>query len=321
MNPKISVITPIFNVQTHIAKCVHSLLSQTLENVEYIFIDDASRDNSIGILKQVISNYAHRQADVKIIELRENVGVTAARELAYQACSGEYIIHCDSDDWIESTMLSDMYEHAIKNNADIVYCDFYIETEHASIPHRATRFSSTHRQMVKNYIGSSLCVLWNKLIKKELYQNIPFPTHIPYGEDLNMTIKMMHKANNIAYLPKHLYHYNKKNSLSITNNLSERTMQGELDCMEDLYYYFASNNDNVYEKELCWRILKAKQEWILNPQHHSKFMAYLPNSHKHILSCPFINKKLKIMMWCLTHHLTFATASILHIRKIKNRIL
>ena len=126
MSVKVSVIVPIFKVRDFIERCVCSLFDQTLDEVEYIFVDDASPDDSIDVLKSCMEQYPTRKDQVIIITHEKNLGLPAARNTGLVRASGEYVLHCDSDDFVEREMLEEMYKVAKESDADMVYCDFYL---------------------------------------------------------------------------------------------------------------------------------------------------------------------------------------------------
>ena len=94
---KISIIVPIYNVEQYIERCARSLFEQTYDDIEYVFVDDCSPDNSLNILYEVLNDYPHRISNVKIIRHIENKGLTAARNSGLEVATGDYIAHCDSD--------------------------------------------------------------------------------------------------------------------------------------------------------------------------------------------------------------------------------
>ena len=109
---KVSVIIPIYNVELFIERCVVSLMEQTLEEVELIFVDDASPDGSVNILREVVGRYPSRKDCVKIITHSENKGLPAARNTGLAEATGEYIFYCDSDDFVELDLLESLYNKA-----------------------------------------------------------------------------------------------------------------------------------------------------------------------------------------------------------------
>lgn len=96
---KVSVIVPVFKVEAYIERCVRSLFGQTLDSIQYVFVNDASPDNSIGKIKDVLKEYPQREKQCLFLEHVCNKGVSAARNTGLSTASGEYILYCDSDDW------------------------------------------------------------------------------------------------------------------------------------------------------------------------------------------------------------------------------
>ena len=101
MSYKVSVIVPIYKVEKFIEHSVRSLMEQTLPEVEYIFVNDASTDKSFAILKKVISEYTNRVRQIVFLEHKVNKGLPAARNTGLSVATGKYVFHCDSDDFIE----------------------------------------------------------------------------------------------------------------------------------------------------------------------------------------------------------------------------
>ena len=115
---KVSVIIPFYKVAPFIRRCAVSLLEQTLGEVEFIFVDDASPDESRSILEEEIRNHPDRNA--RILTHEVNKGLPAARNTGLAAATGDFIYHCDSDDWVEKDMLEKMYEAAGSTGADFI---------------------------------------------------------------------------------------------------------------------------------------------------------------------------------------------------------
>ena len=107
---KISVIIPIYKVESFIARCAESLFNQTFdEGIEYIFVDDASPDDSVKILQDIIAEYPNRFQQVKILHHKFNQGLPAARNTGLAEAIGEYVFHFDSDDYADPDMLETLY--------------------------------------------------------------------------------------------------------------------------------------------------------------------------------------------------------------------
>ena len=124
MDPIISIIIPIYKSEKFIEKCSRSLFEQTLNNIEFIFINDSTPDISISLLYNIIDHYPNREEKFKIINLEKNQGVANARNVGIENATGEYVIHCDSDDWVDKDMYERLYRKAQETDADIVGCNF-----------------------------------------------------------------------------------------------------------------------------------------------------------------------------------------------------
>ena len=127
--PKVSVIVAVYNVEQYVERCAHSLFNQTLDSMEYIFVDDCTPDNSIELIKKVLESYPQREAQVKFIHHKTNQGQAAARTTGMKAATGEYIIHCDPDDWVDLDTYELMYRAAHpegRKPIDVVLCNYML---------------------------------------------------------------------------------------------------------------------------------------------------------------------------------------------------
>lgn len=223
MSPIISVIIPVYNVKQFICKCVESLMSQTFEDVEYIFVNDASSDGSIEILKSIVEKYPLK--NVRILNHPQNRGLPASRKTGYEASTGEYIFNCDGDDWVEPTLLEKLYSAVASSKIDYSYCDFYLSYEKTERYMRCPSYATPDEALRKGYLsGAAKYNVWNKLIKRDLYEGVSFPVdHRKGGEDMIM-LGVLSKARSVAYVPEALYHYVKTNASAISENFSEQRL-------------------------------------------------------------------------------------------------
>lgn len=214
--PKVSVIVPVYGVAKFIKRCANSLFSQTLDDIEYLFIDDCSPDNSIEILKQVLEGYPQREPQVIIHQMEKNSGVAAVREWGICNATGDYIIYCDSDDWVQPEMYQLMYERAVCEKADYVLCD-YNTTDGSRVYKTVVGCTTTNKKaLLKNLLSLvNTWAVWNKLVKRSCYNDIVFPIG-NNGEDMCLSIQLLLNATHISYVSKALYNYN-YNPNSITN--------------------------------------------------------------------------------------------------------
>ena len=218
---KISIIIPIYKCENYIERCVRSLMEQTmLDDLEFIFINDCTPDNSMKILYKIVSEYPHRQAQIRILENKFNLGISQTRKIAVYAAKGEYIAWCDSDDWMEKDMIENMYNATNKGKIDIIICNFimhYKNYDQKVIMKKTTTPQECIYNMWKGYyLPGSLC---QQIHKKELiHKSIENLTNTNYGEDIYTIISMLYYAQDIAYVDKCYYHYDKMNELSLLHN-------------------------------------------------------------------------------------------------------
>lgn len=221
--PKVSVIIPVFGVDKYIERCARSLFEQTLDDMEFIFVDDCTPDRSIEILKSVIEEYrlrfAEKKYEVRIERMPTNSGLAAVRRHGIQLATGDYITHCDSDDWVDVTMYEKMYNKAIEDDADMVVCDYYRSD---GVTHREdTGFISKQKeQFIKEmlYMRTSWAV-WNKLVKRELYHpNFVYPKGA-MAEDMLISTQLALFSKRISFFRENLYYYY-ENPTSIVNTVS-----------------------------------------------------------------------------------------------------
>ena len=261
----VSVIIPIYKAELYIERCAHSLMNQTLKNIEFIFINDCTPDNSIIILEKILEQYPLKQENIHIIHHAKNRGTSSAKNTGLKKAIGEFIIYCDADDWVEPDMYEKLYNQAITDKADIVTCDFWNEFL-STKELRTEKYQISTTDNIKAMLQAKLHGSnWNKLIKKQLYDehNITFPEGINMWEDLYTSIRLFYFAKKITYIPKPFYHYNQQNSHSLLSNFSLKKMEEKFIVCNLLTNFFKENNNIQYfDAALKQRELWAKMELI-----------------------------------------------------------
>lgn len=259
-NIKVSVIIPIYNVEHFIEHCVITLMRQTLDDVEYIFVNDAATDNSMEVLKTTLGKFPERLSQVKIIEHKQNKGLPAARNTGLSFATGEYIYHCDSDDYMELDALERMYITAKQKNADIVWCD-YIEVLSNSEKHKAQPSFFTSASAIKAMLlGTMGYNVWNKLIKACLYRDngIVFPEGYTMGEDLTIII-LFACAKSVVYIPYSGYYYVRVNPLAVTRNLTKKKQEELNHNVLLVEHFLVKKYGRIFDKYIAY--LKLNQKW------------------------------------------------------------
>ena len=262
---KVSIVIPIFKVRNFIERCVCSLFEQTLKDVEYIFVDDASPDDSMEILKSCIERYPKRRSQVKILTHEQNRGLPAARNTGLAVAAGEYVFHCDSDDFMEQSMLEEMYIAAKENNADMVYCDFYLSFEQNERYMSNPNYESAEDMFKQGFLGGCMKYnVWNKLARRSLYtdNDIWFPEGYGMGEDMTM-IRLAACAKSVAYVPKAFYHYEKLNANAYSATMSERHKVDILHNVAQTEAFLRQKYGNALDKEIAFFKLNTKLPFLI----------------------------------------------------------
>lgn len=206
--PKVSVITPIYGVEKYIERCARSLFEQTLDDMEFIFVDDCTTDNSISILENVIKDYPIRANQTRILHHEKNMGLPVARQTGIKEASGDFIAHCDSDDWVDINMYKDMYDTARSLDSDCVICDAYKHDGVNNCYVIKGCFSTEKNKLQKDLLFQNVgWAVWNKLFKRDLYDRLVFFPKENMGEDMVLTMQLITFCNKIAYLDKCYYYY------------------------------------------------------------------------------------------------------------------
>lgn len=298
---KVSVIVPIYNVEQFIARCVISLMKQTLQDVEFIFVNDATPDKSMLILEEVLVAYPERRRNVRILQHSVNQGLPAARNTGLEISTGEFIFHCDSDDYVEPDMLENLYNEALKNGADVVWCDWFLTFGHNERYMKQPNFD-TPLEAVKAMLGGAMKFnVWNKLVKRELYlkNKIKFPAGYSMGEDMTMIFPFAF-AQRVHYVPRAFYHYVKTNAGAYTQNHSERHLK-------DLQYNVArvemtlrQRFGSSLDKEIAFLKLETKFPLLImgtNSQQYKQWSELYPEANEFISQNTYISFRSRALEW------------------------
>lgn len=244
--PKISVIIPVYNVEKYIERCARSLFEQTLDDIEYLFIDDCTPDKSIEVLQKVLEDYPKRKSLTRIIKMSQNSRQAAARKMGMQLSTGDYVIHCDSDDWVDTTLYELMYNRAIQAKVDVVVCPIRDEYVDYGNTRPLVNLKSECREVVKNWYKECVGMFtWNKLVKRSIYfDNDIYPFDgINMWEDNGLMLRIMYYGNGLSYIEDAVYHYNQSNLNSLTNGYDRSAIDQMINCASLLGDFFASKKD------------------------------------------------------------------------------
>lgn len=302
----VTVIIPVYNVRDYIARCATSLMNQTLDDVEFIFVNDASPDDSIEVLQSVLEQFPKRKADVTILTHTENKGLPAARNTGLLHVTGKYIFHCDSDDYVDECMLKEMYEFAENNKVDIVWADWYLSKANCERYMSMPDFFSSEEAIKAMLSGGMKYNVWNKLVRTSVYidNNIMFPAGYGMGEDLTM-IKLFVFADKVAHLPKAYYHYNKTNSVAFSQTYSDKHLSELRHNIDDVSEFVLNELGNNFEREIAFLKLEAKFPFLLFPdiKKIKIWKSWYPEVNCFIKQNSYITKRNRVLQLCAANNL------------------
>lgn len=308
-NPKVSIIVPIYGVAQFVNKCARSLLSQTLKETEIIFVDDCSPDNSIDIVRAAIADFPGSEKKCTILSHESNRGLPTARNTGLDRASGDYIFHCDGDDWAEPDMVEALYSAAVENDSDIAWCDFFISFEHGERLMRARDYQTSDDLIRKGYLcGDMKYNVWNKLVKRSLYSenDIRFPDGHPMGEDMTM-IKLAACSKQVTYVAKPLYHYLKTNTGAFTQSISEKKLKDIRENVSIVEKWLETHYPGVYTEDFNFFKLNVKLPFLLAEDAHQYvyWKEWYPESNSYVLRNKELPFRTKMLQWMAAHDLWF----------------
>lgn len=241
---EISVLVPVYGVEKYIEKCARSLFNQTYKDIEYIFIDDCSPDKSIEILSSIVDQYPNRKSHVHIVRHENNLGLAAARNTAVENCQTEFLMHVDSDDYIDNDVVEKLLNKQKETNADIVAYDVKMHFPEKVVTRTKPQFNTPDdliTALLHKDINSGVC---GALIRTSLYKSnsIKIVEGINMSEDLQVYPRLAYYAQKVTTANGVYYHYNLANQTSYTHNETINTCQQSWKTYEILEEFFSNKN-------------------------------------------------------------------------------
>ena len=247
-----SIMVPIYKVEPYISACARSVLSQTWSECEFIFVDDGSPDRSREILQELIDNeFAALKPRIQVIVKPVNEGLPQARLTGLKAATGDYVMHVDSDDWVDHDMAEKLVHEAERTGADVVY--HYVAKEKgegkvhiAKDRQYKTPLAFAKAIMARKAHGYLVC----KFMKRSLYTPDLFYPVISMHEDIILGIQILSRARKAVLLPIALYHYRRTVSTSFTRQ--SRSVRHRASARSFLQLYEFYNGFSNGPEDLAW---------------------------------------------------------------------
>ena len=296
--PKVSVIIAVYNVEPYIERCLHTLFGQTLNDIEFVFVDDGSTDRSLDIVVEILKQYPQRRKQTKILRHEYNIGTAAARTTGILAATGEYIIHCDPDDYVDLNAYYLMYNAAIENGSDIVVCNHFCEQQ-GSVSKREMVFHDTPKECLQHWYDKvqNYSMLWDKLVRRELFvkNNILPYIGIDYGEDFACMVRIFYYAQSIIYVPQTLYHYCKRSNSITMQVMNHTTFNSRVRLAQEISFFLKDKGFNDFCNNMKFNIkLSGRHLFVGN---ELEWFNIFPECHKHIMSYKGNSLKSRLLWW------------------------
>ena len=209
MKAKVSVVIPIYNVEDKVARCLESILAQSLHDLEIIVVDDGTPDHSM----QVVDRYAAGDNRFRVVAHERNRGLMQARKTGYMMAEGDYVMFCDSDDYLPPRALETFYNEAMRTGADVVSGDLTLvfpDDDRQEMRRSVLKYGSAmipvYKSLLLDEYHHNLC---GKLFRRSLLQDHDYTTieHFTNGEDGFLFYQVMEHVGKVAHLQKPLYCY------------------------------------------------------------------------------------------------------------------
>lgn len=247
VSQKVSIIVPVYNVENYLTKCLDSLVSQTLQNIEILVVNDGSKDNS----EQIIQEYAQKYPEKIKAFTKENGGLSDARNFGLDRATGEYIGFVDSDDYVTSTMFEEMLHLAEKHQAKMVICNIQKVDQNGNVTQKLTQIPNMDEKidLKSNFsVFSDLSYFaCNKLFKKALFDQKRFKKGVHF-EDIQLIPQLLLDCEVLAQTQNFHYQYLERTD-SITKTHTEKGLD-ILKAVEDVEKVFEKSQYSQKRKEL-----------------------------------------------------------------------
>ena len=312
---KVSILVPVYGVEKYIAQCAQALFGQTYDDIEYVFVDDCTPDNSVAVIQQVLAEYPHREQQVHIVHHDHNRGLGAARKTALEASTGDFVINVDSDDYLALDAVEKLVTCQQQTNADIVSGNYSSHFEDGTIVLRPEPHLDRNTALKLMLMQHTLLPhIWARLIRKAVYtkHGIESIEGINMAEDMALTPRLIHAANKMAYVDDSVYFYRDDSSAStFANHLSTKHVLSYVKANETLWQYFSANDPkqdflfaletgmlNVHYQALAVGIGRQQIADILSYRPQMLFFKCLQGLLAHQQMLPLLRFAYLTVKWC-----------------------
>ena len=298
---------PVYKVEQYLKKTLSSIFTQTYQNIDYVFVNDCSPDNSLQVLKDTITKHGIKESRYTIINHDLNEGIAVSRADCIANAKGDYVLFVDSDDWIDSDMVQTLLDATGNGEIDIIGSDIAVDHLDGKTTYHHEKYAETCRENLIKCLNYDInTVLWKLLIRRSLFDNFTITPHVDIVEDYIISVKLYYYAKSFRAVPKAMYHYVQYNQARVSlqlrrsiNNHIKGVQEVEAFCREkDIY-------DDVVEGKLLLRKFNIKSNFLTKQLRDIKaYKTVFPESKRAWRKMPYSNKE-KIKFWLAEKKLFF----------------
>ena len=321
MNPVISIIVPVYKVESCLRQCLDSICAQTLQEIEIILVDDGSPDNC----GKICDEYAARDIRIRVIH-QKNGGLSAARNAGIAVARAGILGFVDSDDWVEPDMFALLYHDLVKEEADIAVCGKFshkngtVTTLGDGTYHVLSGCEAIRMLYQQDGVGR---VVWNKIYRRSLFDEIRFPVGRIY-EDNFVMVRLVDSAKKVVFDMQPKYHYIRRDG-SITASPYHSGLHDQIDAARENYDYISGKYPVL--ADMAWRRLVNAHFSVLfvlfssngkpDPEKRDACIGFLKENRRKIWAEPRIKRKKKLFLLALSIHPTLCKLLIQFSRYIQ----
>lgn len=290
---------PVYKVEQYLEKTLNSIFTQTYQNIDYVFVNDNSPDNSLQVLKETINKHRIDESCYAIINHEQNEGIAVSRADCIANAKGDYILFVDSDDWIEPDMVQTLLDATDNGQIDIIGSDILSDFLNGDVKYHHEKYADTCRENLIKCLNYDInTVLWKLLIRRSLFDNITITPHVDIVEDYIISVKLYYYAKSFRAVPKAMYHYVQYNQERVSlqlrrsiNNHIKGVKEVEAFCREKGIY------DEVVEEKLLLRKFNIKSNFLTKQLRDIEaYKTFFPEANRVWRKIPYSRKE-KIKFW------------------------
>ncbi|MGM5693734.1 glycosyltransferase family 2 protein [Streptococcus suis] len=321
----VSIIVPIYNVEKYLSKCIESILKQTYEDIEILLVNDGSTDNSEFICLE----FANKDNRIRYFK-KENGGLSDARNYGIDRAKGNYLVFVDSDDFLESEFVEQLFRAIVRENAMVAITGYdrvdaqghFLRTERLSTNKSILAGRDICKKMLEAE-GHRFVVVWNKLYKKELFDCHRFENG-KLHEDEYFTYRLLYDLEKVAIVQDCLYHYVERENSITTSNMTEHRFRCLIEFQNERMCFYKNIGDREVLLECYYSFLRfaiwfsykykqwmtVKQKKFLQKQYRKVFIDMMNSNQVSLVkklyySVGYINLPLIVIVKLVLHQLSF----------------